>query len=487
MNYDDIMRLALERGFYAPSCEIYSDTFAGFWDYGPLGSIFRNRFVQLWRQNIVRRSGMFEIDGSQIMSKSVFVASGHLENFVDPVVSCSKCDTRIRADKLIQDKKGVIIPERLKNEEYDIILKENDIKCPKCGGSLENTSKFNMMFKVEVGAVGEEAYLRPETCQSIFVNFSRLFKIMRGKLPFAVAQFGKSFRNEISPRQSLMRLREFYQAEAEIFFNPINVNNFEMFSDIENSVLRLLINDQIREITCSNAIEENLIPNKMIAYYLAIIQQFYEIVGIDRESIRFRKLGEDEKAFYATTAFDLEVKTTLGWIELVACNDRGNYDLKRHSEISKKELTVTDNDEKVLPHVFELSMGVDRSLYCILEHSFVKEEGRDLLKIKRSLASIQVGVFPLINKEGLPSKAREVYNVLKNEFDVIYDDSGSIGRRYRRLDEIGVPLVVTIDHDTLKDNLVTLRDRDSMKQIKIKIEDILGRIRSYYLGEDLFN
>ncbi|MFQ6135220.1 MAG: glycine--tRNA ligase, partial [Nitrososphaerales archaeon] len=211
MSYDDVMRLALERGFYAPSCEIYVDAPAGFWEYGPLGMAFRNRFVDLWRREIVRRVGMVEIDGSQIMSKNVFVASGHLENFVDPVVSCSRCGVTVRADRLISEKTGRIIPERLGEEEYNRLLQENSISCPRCRGELGGVSKFNMMFRVGVGAGGEDAYLRPETCQSIFVDFPRLFKIMRGKLPFSVAQAGKSFRNEISPRQSLMRLREFYQ------------------------------------------------------------------------------------------------------------------------------------------------------------------------------------------------------------------------------------------------------------------------------------
>ncbi|MCL4435990.1 MAG: glycine--tRNA ligase [Thaumarchaeota archaeon] len=481
MSYDDVMRLALERGFYVPSCEIYADAPAGFWDYGPVGTAFKNRFVELWRREVLRRDEMVEIDGSQIMAKDVFVASGHLENFFDPIVTCTKCKTTIRADRLISEKTGKNIPERLSDHDYDGLLNENNIRCPKCGGQLGEVSKFNMMFRVGVGAANLDAYLRPETCQSIFVDFPRFFKIMRGKLPFPMAQLGKSFRNEIAPRQSLMRLREFYQAEIEIFFNPDKVNDVEEFEEIRNYPLRLMRGeDAVEAVPCEKAVEQGLVPSKFVAYYLSLIQQFYEKAGIDLNRFRFRRLAEDEKAFYAKVAFDVEVQTSIGWIELVACNDRSDYDLKRHSEVSKSDMTVLDGDAKVLPNVFELSMGVDRSLYCILEHSLVKEEKRDVLKLKPQLAPIHVGVFPLVTKEGLPDKASQIYNTLKREFQTVYDVSGSIGRRYRRLDEIGTPLGITVDFDTLKDDTVTLRERDSMQQSRIKASEVLQKVRNYY-------
>ena len=484
MSYDEVMRLALERGFYVPSCEIYADAPAGFWDYGPVGTAFKNRFVELWRREVLRRDEMVEIDGSQIMAKDVFVASGHLENFFDPIVTCTKCKTTIRADRLISEKTGKNIPERLSDHDYDSLLKENNVRCPKCGGELGEVSKFNMMFKVGVGAANLDTYLRPETCQSIFVDFPRFFKIMRGKLPFPMAQLGKSFRNEIAPRQSLMRLREFYQAEIEIFFNPDKVNDVEEFEEVRNYPLRLMRGeDTVEAVPCEKAVEQGLVPSRFVAYYLSLIQQFYEKAGIDLNRFRFRRLAEDEKAFYAKVAFDVEVQTSLGWIELVACNDRNDYDLKRHSEVSKSDMTVLDGDVKVLPNVFELSMGVDRSLYCILEHSLVKEEKRDVLKLKPQLAPVQVGVFPLVTKEGLPDKANQIYSTLKKEFQTTYDVSGSIGRRYRRLDEIGTPLGITVDFDTLKDDTVTLRERDSMQQSRIKVSEVLQKVRSYYYQE----
>lgn len=486
MSYDEIMHLALGRGFIFPSCEIYSDAVAGFWDYGPLGTRLKYRFIDLWRKELVRRDQMLEIDGSQIMSKAVFEASGHLENFVDPIVSCDSCKLSVRVDKLISDNSNDVVPERLSEKKYHELLKKHNIKCPKCKKDFGKVSKFNMMFRVGIGDTDENAYLRPETCQSIFVDFPRLFKIMRGKLPFSVAQTGKSFRNEISPRQSLMRLREFYQAEIEIFFNASKTDDFEKFEEIRNYNLRIMINEKINDISCEDAIKKNIIPNKLMVYYLALMQQFFEKAGIDLNKLRFRKLNDDDKAFYAKSAFDLEVKTSLGWIELVACNDRGNYDLMRHSEVSKKDMMVMDENEKVLPNIFELSMGIDRSIYCIMEHSFVKEKERNILKLNRSLAPIQVGIFPLSKKESIPVIAKKIQNTLKGEFETFYDESGSIGRRYRRLDEIGTPLGVTVDYDTLKDNTVTLRNRDDMKQIRVNINKLHSIIRRYYHNEDVF-
>jgi glycyl-tRNA synthetase len=210
-NYDEVMKLALERGFYFPSCEIYSDAPAGFWEYGPRGVNMKNKFIELWRRELVRRDGMLEIDGCQIMSKSVFVASGHIGNFTDPVVKCTKCGSSFRADRYITEKTGENVLERMAEQEIKALMKKHNLRCPNCNGEFGEVSKFNMMFSVGIGPAAEEAYLRPETCQTIFVDFARVFKTMRGRLPLGIAQVGKSFRNEIAPRQSLLRLREFYQ------------------------------------------------------------------------------------------------------------------------------------------------------------------------------------------------------------------------------------------------------------------------------------
>ena len=479
-NYDKVMKLALERGFYFPGCEIYPDAPAGFWEYGPTGVSLKNKFIELWRRQLVRRDGMMEIDGCQVMSKSVFVASGHISNFTDPVMKCTKCGSIFRADRFIEEKTGDRVPERLSNEDIDALVKKHGLKCPNCKGELGNVSRFNMMFRLGIGPAAEEAYLRPETCQSIFVDFSRVFKTMRGRLPMGIAQIGKSFRNEIAPRQSLLRLREFYQAEIEVFCNPGRLDEMPRFEEVKGTTLRLFKDgdSDITVLTAEEAIAKGLVPNKLVAYYLALLVEFYEKTGIDVIKSRFRRLSDEEKAFYATVAFDFEVQTSTGWLELVACNYRSDYDLKGHAATSKENLEVVDpvDQKKVLPHVFELSMGIDRSLYTILEHSYyeeqVKEETRAVLKLKPYLAPVLVGILPLMTKDGLGEKARKIHSDLKLDFDTFYDESGSIGRRYRRLEEAGAPFAVTIDQATMQDDTVTVRRRDSMQQERVKVSDL---------------
>ena len=474
MTYDDVMKLALKRGFYFPSSEIYADAQAGFWEYGPSGVSLKNKFLELWRRELVRRDKMIEIDGSQIMSKSVFDASGHLASFADPIVRCKKCKSTHRADKIIVEVSQIEIPESADLDEFDKTIVEKNIKCPKCNGDFENAKKFNMMFEVGIGPEGESAYLRPETCQSIFVDFPRIFKTMRGKLPLGIAQTGKSFRNEIAPRQSLLRLREFYQAEIEVFCNPAKLNDLGKFSEIKDTKIRIQIDNEIKSMTCKEAVDSQIIPNEFVAYYLAILAEFYEKTGINMEKSRFRKLGDKEKAFYAEVAFDFEVETAVGWLELVACNYRADYDLNSHATKSKEKFEVMDGDEKVLPHVFELSMGIDRSMYTILEHSLRedKENERMVLSLKPYLSPIHVGVLSLVKKDGLAEKTDEVYLSIKRKYDVFLDHSGAIGRRYRRLDEVGAPYAITIDHQTLDDDTVTIRMRDSMEQSRIKISEL---------------
>jgi glycyl-tRNA synthetase len=470
------MKLALERGFYFPSCEIYADAHAGFWEYGPTGNNLKNKFIELWRRELLRRDDMLEIDGSQIMSKSVFVASGHLDNFTDPIIKCKKCGATFRADRFITEKTGKEIPELLSRIEIDNIINEYKLRCTSCNGSFYESDRFNMMFKVEIGPSKEEAYLRPETCQTIFVDFPRIFKTMRGRLPLAVAQIGKSFRNEIAPRQSLFRLREFYQAEIEVFCNPNRLNELPKFEQIKDTPLLLSIKNSSHSISAEDAIRKGYLPNKLVAYYLSLLSLFYSKTGINMERTRFRQLSDEEKAFYATTAFDFEVETSIGWIELVACNYRSDYDLKRHSETSKQNLHVVDpsDNTKVLPHLFELSMGIDRSIYSILDHSYYEdtEAERVVLKLVPQLAPVLVGVFPLVTKDGLREKAQDIYSKLKLDYSAFYDESGSIGRRYRRLEEIGAPFALTVDNQTMNDDTVTIRNRDTMLQERVKVSEI---------------
>jgi len=478
MSFEEVMRLAQQRGFFFKSAESYPNAPAGFLDYGPLGVALRGRLVELWRRIVVKRDGMLEIDGSQILPRAVFEASGHLASFTDPIVRCSKCGSVFRPDKLVEEKTGKAVPEKLGDADYDSLMEKSGVRCLKCGSKLSGTSRFNMMFRVGIGPAMEEAYLRPETCQSIFVDFPLLFKTQRVKLPLGIAQVGRSFRNEIAPRQGLIRLRELNQAEVEVFFNPKRVDA-PRFEWAQSEVLSYRLPDgKDSKVSVAEAVSKGLVPNGLVGHYLALIAKFYEAAGIPPENLRFRVLSDEDRAFYSKAAFDLEVKLSVGWLELVACNYRGDYDLGRHGKVSGSDFTVDDLGEKVLPHVFELSMGVDRSVYAVMESSMRGEGDRRAMGLRPYLAPIQACVFPLVNKDGLQEAAISVFSDLQESFDVFYDESGSIGRRYARADEAGVPLCVTLDYDTLKDRTVTLRNRDTRQQERVPISDLAAKIGS---------
>ncbi len=483
------MELALRRGFFFPSSEIYTQAPAGFYEYGPLGVSLRNRFLEHWRRYLLKPEGMIEIDGASIMAKDVFVSSGHLDGFADLIVQCNKCHSIFRADRLVSEKLHKPIPERTASSELTELIRTNSIKCPNDEGEFGEVSGFSMMLPVQIGPNREVAYLRPETAQSIFVDFARIFKTMRVKLPFAIAQYGEAFRNEISPRQGLIRLRELHQAEIEVFFNPNKDLLEEHLGSLGNETFQLLEagepKDQLTKMTFNGALRKGVLPFRLIAYYLARLQGFYVAAGVAAKRIRFRLLQENEMAFYAKLGIDLEVQTSLGWTELVACNYRSDFDLTAHSRGSGEALAVMDDGQKIVPHVFELSMGVDRSLYTILELSFMREAERTVLRLPRIIAPMHVAVLPLQSRDGLPEKALQIYKSLLQEFEASYDESGSIGRRYRRNDEIGVPAAVTVDYRTLKDDTVTLRERDSMQQRRVLLADLPMVLRGFLKGENL--
>ena len=476
MSFDEVVRLAQQRGFFFKSAESYPNTPAGFLDYGPLGIALRGRLLTLWRRMIVKKDGMIEIDGTQILPRAVFEASGHLESFTDPFVRCTKCGSVFRPDKLLEEKTGKAVPEKLTDADYDGMMAKAGVRCLKCGSSLKGTSRFNMMFRVGIGPAQEEAYLRPETCQSIFVDFPLLFKTQRAKLPVGMAQVGRSFRNEIAPRQALIRLRELNQAEVEVFFNPKKTDD-PRFEWAQSEELQFRAPDGTdSKLTLAAACEKGLVPNKLVAHYLALMATFYYAAGVPKENLRFRILSAEDRAFYSLAAFDLEVKLSLGWMELVACNYRGDYDLGRHAQVSGSEFMVDDAGEKVLPHVFELSMGIDRSLYTVIEVSMRGEGDRRTMALPPFLSPVQACVFPLVNKDGLQEVARRIFGELQEDFDAFYDESGSIGRRYARADEVGVPACVTVDYDTLKDDTVTIRFRDTRGQERVKASDLSAKI-----------
>jgi len=466
--YEDILNIATKRGFFFPSGEIYSVK-SGFWTYGHLGTLMKHKFENLWRNFFLKLSdNYYEIEDVNILSKEVFESSGHLKHFNDPLTECNKCKSRFRADELIEDELDQNA-EGLKEKELDKIIKDKNLKCPKCGGKLLEVKFFNMMFDLKVGATGNEVmFLRPETAQSPYVAFKREFTALREKLPFGLAVIGKAFRNEISPRQGFFRLREFTQAELQIFFDP---ENFK-FSFNKNYKLKIMN----KEVKCGSL----KLPDFYV-YHLIQVQKFYlDILKIPKERFRFRELKEKEKAFYNKIHYDVEIKFDIlnGWKECTGLHFRGDYDLKNH------KIQVNIEGKKFYPNVLEVSFGVDRNILALLDVFYKKEKERELFLFNKNIAPIEIAVFPLVNKDGLPKKAIEVYDSLK-DYNVFYDSKGSIGKMYRRMDEVGCPLMITIDHQTLKDNTITLRDIKTMKQVRVKENKLKDVIEKFFSGEKL--
>jgi glycyl-tRNA synthetase len=473
----EIEGIALKRGFFMPSAEIYKGKadIAGLYCYGHLGKAIKLRFENLWRNFFLKlHENFYEIEGTCILPKQVFEASGHLEHFNDPLVQCLKCRFRFRADNFIEDELGMNV-YGLSNEEMTRIIRRNKLKCPKCKSEkLSEVNFFNMMFPIFLGPLSKEAnaYLTPETAQQAYLAFKREYEALRKKLPLGLCVIGKVFRNEISPRQIFFRLREFTQAELQVFIDE------EM---LDKDVLGIWNEIKDKEVIVKLANEEkekayrlsSLQYPKLYLSFMYKIQEFYlEKLKIPKERFRFRELGEEERAFYNKFHFDVEIflESLNGFKEVAGLHYRSDYDLKRHEKFSKESMNVLYQNKKILPHVIELSFGVDRNIFALLDVFFKKEKDRNLFSFPPALAPIQLAVFPLVNKDGLDEKAREVYKKLKNYFDCFYDENDSIGRRYRRQDEIGTPFCITIDYQTLKDNTVTIRDRDTMKQERVKID-----------------
>lgn len=473
---ENIMNIVTKRGFFFPNAEIYGSK-SGFWTYGHLGTLMKHRLENLWRNSFIKLSeNYFEIEDCNILPKAVFKSSGHLENFNDPLTECKTCHFRFRADELIEDNLNLNVAG-VCAEDIDKIIRDNKLKCPKCNSELDKVRFFNMMFDVRVGATGEEImYLRPETAQSAYLAFKREFEALRKKLPFGLAVIGKAFRNEISPRQGFFRLREFTQAELQIFFDADKIDSHEGWDLIKDHELYVLFENErgINKIKASEVNTKHKIP-KFYVYHLIKIQEFYlNVLKIPYSKFRFRQLSEKERAFYNKIHFDIELdlETFGGFKEVAGLHYRGDHDLKGHQDGSKEKLEVTVDEKKVLPHVLELSFGIDRNIWALLDVFYKEENERTFFKFPGIISPLDVAIFPLVNKDDLDKKALEIYKILKDKFTIFYDDSGSIGRRYRRIDEIGCRIGITVDYETMKDNTVTLRDRDSMKQIRVRIEDL---------------
>lgn len=495
--HERIFELALKRSFFFPSNEPYGGT-AGFYEYGPVGVLIKHKIENLWREMFIRAEGFHEIETSIVTPEAVLVASGHVGSFADPVVECQKCKTRLRADTLVEEKHYSLHGERWdgKLETLDSVIETKGIKCPRCGGDFGKTHMFNLMFQTGIGGERATAFARPETAQGIFTSFPRIFRNHGTKLPLAVGQVGKSFRNEISPRKGLVRMREFTQMELEYFFNP-SESSFPTFSKVVGEMMMMKIEDALFEMDAAGLVEKGTAANQIMAYFLAREWEFYRRVGIDTKRMYFRVLGQGEIPHYSKGNIDMEVETSYGYIETIGNAYRTDFDLSQHAKHSGADLSVFVESEKkkVMPHVFELSMGVDRLFYCILEHCFrdkdppakegeTPEGGRankkewEWFDFPPAIAPYHVAIFPLMCRDGMDAKAEEVATMLRTSgLDVTYRDSGSIGRRYARADEIGVPYALTIDYDTLKDGTVTIRYRNDGKQERIKISDCANKLK----------
>ena len=468
--------LSKQRGFVFQSSEIYGGL-ASTWDYGPLGvELKRNIKNQWWQFMVTSRNNIVGMDAAILMHPDVWKASGHVENFHDPLIDNKLSKKRYRVDHLLEEQSEEVLSTISKildidskeelitkivsnlinkqNNSGDIMI-ESGIIDPQTKeiGDWTNIRQFNLMFKTNIGPVDDSssiAYLRPETAQGIFVNFQNVQATSRQKLPFGIAQIGKAFRNEITTGNFIFRTREFEQMEMEFFCKPDSTKEW-------------------LEFWC----EERM--------------KWFHSLGINKEKLRLRPHGEDELAHYSSACYDIEYKFDFGWSELEGIADRGTFDLDQHMNASNKKLTYFDqiNNEHFVPAVVEASAGVDRSLLTILADAFTQEEvngeSRTVLKLSPKIAPIKVAVFPLMNKNNMPEISQKIVDDIRNSgIASFYDAGGSIGKRYRRQDEAGTPFGITVDHDTLEDNTVTLRDRDTMKQERVSIENLSEYYKKYF-------
>ncbi len=486
--YDELMSLSVRKGFIWPTADLYGG-FSGFYDYGHNGALLKKRLEDLWIEYFLRLGDNFYlIDTTCVLPEASLKASGHVEHFTDVLVSCSKCRENYRADHLLEEATGRSF-EGLPPHQMDALLVENKICCPKCKGILGPSKPFHMMFPVTVGPLGKDpAYLRPETAQGVYINFKREFESLRRRLPLGLAIVGRAFRNEISPRQGTYRMREFYQAELQIFFNPNTFDSEVPFDDIAQSEL-LIVNvnkkseNVVENVKCSNLISNGL--PKFYIYYLVKVQDFFlNHLQIPHDRFRFAELDEKERAFYNKIHYDVEIKQDSlgGFKEIGGVHYRTDHDLGGHQTLSKVSQTVTIDNETFVPHVLELSFGLDRIIWSILDVTYEKGE-KTVLRLPLRIAPIEVAVFPLLGKDGLPEKAKSTYHELAHSFKAFYDEGGSIGRRYARMDEVGTPFCVTIDHDTLKDGSVTIRWRDTGEQKRLQFTQLVEIIKFLISGE----
>jgi len=555
MDPQELLSLCKRRGFLWPAYDIYGSV-AGLYDYGPLGAALKNNIENHWRRLYVLGEGFQEISCPIVAPEPVFKASGHVDAFSDMYVECVKCGETFRADHLATGMHPN--PASLSESELGKLLKDNNVACPECKGELTAPKRFNLMFRTSIGAGrGKIAYLRPETAQGMFVNFSQVYRYGREKLPVGAVQVGRAFRNEISPRQGLIRLRELNMMEAELFVHPED-KSWPKFEDVRGEIVPLVPNKgQPSSMALGEAVGTGVIRNEVLAYFMWLTYRFALDIGLDPKRLRFRQHETTEMAHYASDCWDLEAEIGYGWTELVGVADRGCFDVKAHLDHSGADLTAFERFEepkevemdvvkpnfgalgplfkdrakriaealsqmpvesakgkdkvtvdvdgepfvvpvscyeisrrkekisgrKLVPHVIEPSYGVDRLLFSLLDHAYSKKDDYVVLRLKGLIAPVKVGVFPLMARDGLDEIATELSTSLSRAgIAASYDDSGSIGRRYARMDEIGAPCCVTVDYDTKSDGTVTVRDRDSAEQIRVKREKVVEVVGALVSG-----
>lgn len=471
---DEINAISSKRGFFFQTASIYGGK-AGFFTYGHLGKALKTNWERIWRKNILRLDDNFyEVQSNNILPEQVFIASGHAENFNDPMTECTKCHFRFRADQFLEDK-GVKDAESLSPEEMTKMISEKGFKCPRCGGELSEVKQFNMMFKVNVGFEDEISYLSPETAQAAYLVFKEEFNATRAKLPLGIAIIDKAYRNEISPRQMFFRLREFSQAELQIFFDPAKIDEHERWKEVKGKKLRVKLSskEEEEELSCEELNTKGF--PKFYLYYASKVQDFYlDSLSIPREKFRLRELGEKERAFYNKVHLDVEIflDTLGGFKEVAGIHYRTDHDLLGHQKVSGKNLEVFYDGKKLLPHVLELSFGVDRNIWALLDIFYTVGKEGSMFAFPARFSPVTAAVFPIVKGPRFEKIAEKVFRDLREKWNVIYDRSGSIGRRYARNDEIGTPFCITVDGDSIKNKDVTVRDRDTGKQIRVKIEEL---------------
>jgi glycyl-tRNA synthetase len=475
---------------WGPEPEIYGGL-AGFYTYGPIGKLLKNKVENSIRR-IFNANGLRELEGPTVLPDIVWKASGHLDTFGDRTIRCSKCKAVFRADKIIQEKYDVPADSFSDQQLLDFI-KEKNITCPSCKSYFdEHIEKMSLMMKTKVA--GEDASLRPETATVTYLPYIRVYNFSRKKLPFGVFQIGKAYRNEISPRQHVLRGREFTQAEGQIFVDPLTKNSWPSYEEIKNDKLPFWDyqsqekNSEVVSITIEEALKNGFIKSQAYGWCIRLAYNQFRGFGIPAERIRLRQHHPDEKAFYADDAWDVEVNlNNYGWFELCGVHDRTDYDLKQHSKFSGISLDAKREDGSVfIPHILEIAFGSDRPTYALMDIFYEKKaegEGKTIFRVPYNMAPMEVSIFPLMKKPELLDASKIIKENLEKEFIVDYDVSGSIGKRYLRSATVGTPYAITVDFDSLTNIDVTLRDRDSEKQIRVKISDLKDVLRKLFANE----